>query len=62
MNYINVELFYGVGLSIQAVTDAFVVVFEEVPDDLGYIEVEKSFNGVLLDFLCFRILMGRVTD
>ncbi len=60
MNYISMELFYGIGLSIQAVTDATVNILVETPE--GLMEVEQDFNGLLLDFLCFRFLLGNTKD
>jgi hypothetical protein len=60
MNYIEVELFYGLGLCIQAITGVTVITYEETPE--GLMEVEAEFNGLILVILCFRFMLGNTGD
>jgi hypothetical protein len=60
MNYFSIDFFYGIGFGIEAITDLFGLHEEE--DEAGEdIMVPAMFNGVLIDFLCFRMVIGRKT-
>lgn len=61
MNYFRCEPFYGIGFGIQLVEDAVVPDYEDYFDG-DVLEVEREFNGVMIDFLCFRFLIGKVGD
>lgn len=58
MNYFNVSLFYGLGISVEAVTDFPQTFIDEDTEE----ETPMLFNGILFDFLCFRIIIGRMRD
>ena len=60
MNYIHICTFYGLGLSIEAVSDAEILVPYIDEDTEVLIEVHKTFNGLLVDFLFFRLMLGNI--
>lgn len=59
MNYFSIDFFYGIGLTIEAVSNLPKVMFDEDDEEL---EELMLFNGVLIDVLCFRIIIGRLRE
>jgi hypothetical protein len=54
MNFFEVRMFYGIGFGIEAVNDHFGYIDTEEED-----EVPSLLNGIMIDFLCFRMVIGR---
>ena len=56
MNFFELKLFYGIGFGIEAINNH--VGFQE--DEDGEM-IESVLNGILIDFLCFRLVIGKTT-
>jgi hypothetical protein len=60
VNFFTIDFFYGIGFGIEAITDLYGLGQEE--DEVGEdVLVPSTFNGILIDFLCFRMVIGRKT-
>jgi len=54
MNFFEAKLFYGIGFGIEAVSNHFGIMDTEDEDDVPFM-----LNGILIDILCFRIVIGK---
>lgn len=56
MNFKEFSVFYGIGFCIQALNNELMPIFSDDGKEVAF----ANMNGIIIDFLCFRLILGNV--